>query len=33
MQFYKAGILFEVEERERRGRRKIIDGLPSCHEG
>jgi hypothetical protein len=33
MQFYKASILFEVEERERRGRRKIITGVPSYREG
>jgi hypothetical protein len=33
MQVYKAGILFEEEEIETRGRRKIIAEVPSCHEG
>jgi len=33
MQFYQADILFEVEKRERRGRRKIITGVPSYCEG
>jgi len=33
MQVYKAGILFKEEEIERRGRRKIIAEVPSCHEG
>jgi hypothetical protein len=33
MQFYKASILFEVEERERRARTKIITGVPSYREG